>query len=138
MDELDSLELLPLAEMKAKLRADQIKLNQSLAPAGEAKMVADPKDAADDSHADSIEDRTKPLTSQVKGKSKANEEESKETLFNSTTSAACQFQAGNGNPVAAAMRFSRDDEFENSSFARRKHARELPCFAAKDVVYANL
>ena len=138
MDELDSLELLPLAEMKAKLRADQIKLNQLLAPSGEAKMVADSKDATDDSHASSTGDRTKSFTGRAKGKGRANEEESKETLFNSTTTAACQFQAGNGNPVAAAMRFSRDDDFENSSFARRKHARELPKFAANHVQYANL
>jgi hypothetical protein len=137
MDELDSLELLPLAEMKAKLRADQIKLNQLLAPSGEAKTVADSKNAADDSHANSIEDGTKPLTSLAKGNGGANEEESKETLFNSTTSAACQFQAGNGSPVAAATRFSRDDDLENSSFARRKHARELPKFLAKTVQYAN-
>ena len=78
MDDLSSLELLPLAEMKAKLRADQIKLNQLLAPSGEAKMVADSKDA---------------------------------------------------------MRFSSDNDFENSS---RKHARELPKFLAKTVQYANL
>ena len=101
-------------------------------------MVADSKDATDDSHANSTEDRTKPLTGRAKGKGRANEEESKETLFNSTTGAACRFRAGSGNPVAAAMRFSRDDDFENSSFARRKHARELPKFAVNLVQYANL
>jgi hypothetical protein len=138
MDRLDFLEPLPLAEMRAKLRADQVKLNQLLAPNGEAKMVADSKGATDDSRANSIEDRTKPLTDRAKGKDRANEDESKETLFNSTTRAACQFQADNGNPVAAAMHFSRDDDFENSSFARRKHARELPKFFAKTVEYANL
>jgi hypothetical protein len=94
MDELGSLELLPLAEMKAKLKADQIKLNQSLAPSGEAKMVADSKDAADDSHTDDIEDRTKPLTAEAKGKCRRNEEAGKETFSNSTTSAACHFDAG--------------------------------------------
>lgn len=131
MDELEPIETLPLAEMKAKLRADQTKLNQLLAPNGEAKTVADSKDATDDSHANSIEDRTK-------GKGRANEEESKGTLFNSTTSAKCQLQAGNGNPVVAAMRFSRDDDFENSSFARRKFARESPQFLAKTDEYVNL